>query len=174
MSWKLAWYAGNTFFFNLFFLYSRFLLVIYFIHISEYMSIPISQFITPPLPFTAFPPWCPYVCSLHLCLNFCPANRFICTIFLGSTYICRKYFCFSLASARGMGSLFTGLHRSVKSLSCPGLATAFCMILVSQRWPPKGYHSINAASRGDGAGTQPQSQTVLDWSPVVSEPLPRI
>ena len=29
-----------------------------------------------PLPTSVFPPWCPYVCSLHLCLNFCPANRF--------------------------------------------------------------------------------------------------
>ena len=63
-------------------LYSRFLLVIYFIHISVYMSIPISQFIPPP----TFPPWCPYVCSLHLCLYFCLANRFICTVFLDSTY----------------------------------------------------------------------------------------
>ena len=59
-----------------------FLLVIQFIHISVYMSIPISQFITPPHPPpAAFPPWCPYVCSLHLCLYFCSANRFICTIF---------------------------------------------------------------------------------------------
>ena len=41
---------------------------------------------TPPTP-TAFPPWCPYICSLHLCLSFCPANWFICTIFLGSTYM---------------------------------------------------------------------------------------
>ena len=32
------------------FLYSRFLLVTYFIHISVYMSIPISQFIPPPPP----------------------------------------------------------------------------------------------------------------------------
>ena len=32
----------------IYFLYSRFLLIIYFIHISEYMSIPISQFIPPP------------------------------------------------------------------------------------------------------------------------------
>ena len=37
------------------FLYSRFLLVIHFIHISVYMSIPISQFITPPPP-SHFPP----------------------------------------------------------------------------------------------------------------------
>ena len=37
-------------------------------------------------PAPPLPPWCPYVCSLHLCLYFCPANRFICTIFLGSTY----------------------------------------------------------------------------------------
>ena len=43
--------------FNLiYFLYSRFLLVIYFIHISVYMSIPISQFIPPPPPHHHFPP----------------------------------------------------------------------------------------------------------------------
>ena len=32
------------------------------------MSIPISQFIPPPPPPTFPPWWCPYVCSLHLCL----------------------------------------------------------------------------------------------------------
>ena len=41
-------------------------------------------------PTTTFPLWCPYVCSLHLCHNLCPANRFICTIFLSSTYM-REY-----------------------------------------------------------------------------------
>ena len=40
----------ESFFFNLIFLYSRFLLVLNFTHISVYMSIPISQFIPPPLP----------------------------------------------------------------------------------------------------------------------------
>ena len=64
-------------------LYSRFSLVIYFIHTRVYISIPISQFI-PPLPF---PRWCPHIYSLHLCLYFCFANRFICTIFLDSTYM---------------------------------------------------------------------------------------
>ena len=44
------------------------------------MSISISQFIPPPPAPRHFPRWCPYVCSLHLCLYFCPANRFICTI----------------------------------------------------------------------------------------------
>ena len=40
-----------------FFLYSRFLLVINFIHISVYMSIPVTQFITPPPPPPrGFPP----------------------------------------------------------------------------------------------------------------------
>ena len=43
-------------FYFIFFLYSRFLLVIYFIHISVYMSIPNSQFIPPPPPATTFPP----------------------------------------------------------------------------------------------------------------------
>ena len=49
-------------------LYSRFSLIIYFIHSSVYMSIPISQFIPPPPPS---PSWCPYIYSLHLCLYFC-------------------------------------------------------------------------------------------------------
>ena len=41
--------------------------VVYFIHSinSVYVSIPISQFL-PPHPF---PPWYPYICSLHLCTN---------------------------------------------------------------------------------------------------------
>ena len=39
-------------FFEFYFLYCRFLLVIHFIHISVYMSIPISQFITPQPPPT--------------------------------------------------------------------------------------------------------------------------
>ena len=54
------------------------LLVIHFIHISVYMSIPISQFITPPPPPTTFPPWCPYVCSKELMfLNFRPIDQFV-------------------------------------------------------------------------------------------------
>ena len=72
---------------NFIFLYSRFLLLINFIHISVYMSIPITQCITPPPHHpAAFPAWHPYVCSLHLCLYFCPENWFICTNFLGSIY----------------------------------------------------------------------------------------
>ena len=75
-------------FYFIIFLYSRSLLVIHFIHISVYMPIPITQFITPPPPpSSAFPPWCLYVCSLQPCLNFCPAHWFICTIFLGTTYM---------------------------------------------------------------------------------------
>ena len=59
----------SLFFLNFtFFLYSRFLLVIYFMHISVYMSTPISQFIPLPPPPQTFPPWCPYICSLHLSL----------------------------------------------------------------------------------------------------------
>ena len=55
------------------------------IHVNP--NCPIHHPTIPTPPPAAFPPWCPYVCSLHLCLNFCPANRFICTIFLGSTYM---------------------------------------------------------------------------------------
>ena len=45
------------------------------------MSISIFQFI----PLATSP--CLYVCSLHPCVYFCFANRFICTIFLDSIYI---------------------------------------------------------------------------------------
>ena len=44
---------GDSFFVFVFvfvFLYCRFLLVIHFMHISVYMSIPITQFSTPPSP----------------------------------------------------------------------------------------------------------------------------
>ena len=64
---KLVFKDKNAFFFWIFefyfiyFLYSRFLLVIHFIHISVYMSIPISQFIPPPPP-CHFPP----LASIHL------------------------------------------------------------------------------------------------------------
>ena len=49
---------------------------------NVYMSVPISQFIPPPLP-----PWNPQVCSLYLCLYFCFANKIVFIIFLDSTYM---------------------------------------------------------------------------------------
>ena len=48
----------------IYFLYSRFLLVIHFIHISVHMSIPISQFITPPPQFFKF-----YIRILNKCYS---------------------------------------------------------------------------------------------------------
>ena len=38
-------------------------------------------------PCPALPPWCPYVSSLHLCLYFCLANGFICTILWSNVYL---------------------------------------------------------------------------------------
>ena len=52
----LHWLFFLIFEFYFIFLYSRFLLVIHFIHNSVYMSIPISQFIPPPPPPLHFPP----------------------------------------------------------------------------------------------------------------------
>ena len=47
----------------------------------------------PPLP-----PWCPHVWPLHLCIYFCFANRFICTILLNSTSYTFIYdICFTLS-----------------------------------------------------------------------------
>ena len=48
------------------------------VHICQSQSAKSSH--SPPLPS-------PHVHSLHLYLYFCPSNRFICTIFLDSTYI---------------------------------------------------------------------------------------
>ena len=60
----ISWVIGVSFVFCLFvclfvfvfYYYSRFLLVIYFIHISVYMSLPISQFIPPTPPSTPLSP----------------------------------------------------------------------------------------------------------------------
>ena len=59
-------------------LYNMFSLVIYFMHSinSVYVSTPISQFLP------VFPPSCPYICPLQLCLCFCFTNKIIYTIFL--------------------------------------------------------------------------------------------
>ena len=51
---------------------SKFLLAVYFMYGSVYVSMLFSQFV-PPSP----PALCPQICSLCLHLHFCPANRFI-------------------------------------------------------------------------------------------------
>ena len=53
-----------------------------FTHGSIYMSMLFSQFV-PPAPSSL----CAHICSLHLSLYPCSANRFICAIFSYSTYI---------------------------------------------------------------------------------------
>ena len=42
---------------------------------------------TPNLPYSPFPPQCPNVCSLCLCLYSCHDSGFISTIFLDSMYM---------------------------------------------------------------------------------------
>ena len=64
-------------------LYSRSLLVIYFIYSSVYMSTPVFQFIPPPPP--PIPPG-NHKYFLHLYLYFCFVDKFICSLFLDSTY----------------------------------------------------------------------------------------
>ena len=64
---------------ELFVLYSSFLLAIYFTHGGVYITNPnlsICPILTSPL------------LSTCLCLCLCPANKFICTIYLDSTYMC--------------------------------------------------------------------------------------
>ena len=71
---------------------SSFLLLMYFIHISVYMTVPISQFITPPPAF----PLGVHMFVLYIRLYFCLANWFICTIFLDFTIYALIYNIFFL------------------------------------------------------------------------------
>ena len=50
------------------------------------MSVPISQFIPPP-----FSPLGVHTSVFYVCLSFCFAYRFICTIFLDPTYMCKNH-----------------------------------------------------------------------------------
>ena len=79
-------------------LYSRFSLVVYFIHTnsisSVYVSIPISRFLPPPLPL-----WNPYICSLGLCFYFCFASKIIYTIFFRFHIYALIHVCFFLTSS---------------------------------------------------------------------------
>ena len=78
--WKvISFFFVLNFWILLIFLYSRFFLVIHFIHISVYMSIPISQFITPPPPASRFPPLvsiCLFSTSLSLFLPCKPVHLY--------------------------------------------------------------------------------------------------
>ena len=88
---KLSLWIWGSFFFEFYFIYffiqqvliSYLFYTYYCIYVNP--NFPVHP-TTTTLPAT-FPPWCPYVCALLLCLYFCPAYRFICTIFLGSTYM---------------------------------------------------------------------------------------
>ena len=46
----------------------------------------------PVYPNPTFPSWCPYVCSLNLCLYFCFANSFICFLYIFLTYNWLKHY----------------------------------------------------------------------------------
>ena len=46
------------------------------------VNMPLSR--SPSSFYPLFPTWCSYICSLHLCVCFCFANRIICTICLDS------------------------------------------------------------------------------------------
>ena len=86
-----------AFFFNIFyFLYSRFLSVIYLIHISVYLSIPISQLI--PLPCPCFLPLvsiCLFSTSVSLFLPCKPVHLY--HFFRFHIYVLIYNICFSLS-----------------------------------------------------------------------------
>ena len=102
----LWWYSCFVFLFLnfIYFLYSRFLLVIYFIHISVYMSIPISQFISPPPPPHRFPP----LVSIRL-------SSTSVSLFLPCKLV-HRYSCFLMVSPLGLGVLGSGIDCLLTSL----------------------------------------------------------
>ena len=85
-SWGLFFFNFKILFYLFFYTAGSYQLSILYILVYICQSQSPNSSYHHPYPAT-FPPWCPYVCSLNLCLCFCPANRFICTIFLGSTYV---------------------------------------------------------------------------------------
>ena len=95
---------------------------------SVYMSISVSQ----SAPSPDYSPWYPYVCSLHLCLCFTFASKFIYTIFSG-IHICVLMYnicfllfltCFTLWQSRGPSmSLQMALLHSFSWLSHISLYT---------------------------------------------------
>ena len=98
-------------------LYSRFLLVIYFIHSTVYISIPISQFllVIPISQFILFPPLAFIMFSLHLCLCFWFANKFICTSFLDTRFhLCKWYYTIFVFLCLTYFTLSLGLSTSLQ------------------------------------------------------------
>ena len=89
----------DQFWILLYFLYSKFLLVIYFVHISVYMSIPISHFIPPPPPSpTHFSPMvfiCLFSTSVSLFLLCKPVHLYHFSRF--HIYVLIYDICFSLS-----------------------------------------------------------------------------
>ena len=104
--------------------YCGFVLAVYFICSSVYMSIPVSQLISP-LPHFHFSN---NNFFLHLWLHFCFENKFICTIFLDSTYRWYHMICLCLFDVFHSLWQFQGPSLSLKkgivlilSLSIPPL-----------------------------------------------------
>ena len=85
-------------FYFIIFLYSRFLSVIHFIHISVYISIPIAQFIPPPSPPPPLSPLGVHTFVLYICVSISalqtgssvPFSRF-------HIYVLKYDICFSLS-----------------------------------------------------------------------------
>ena len=89
---------------------SRFSAASYF-HDRVCMSIPTSRFFPPPFPTALHS----HLCSLHLCLYPCPANGFICTIFLEPTYMFFS-FCFTSLCRRVSRSIHISTNDSISFL----------------------------------------------------------
>ena len=96
----LKWWLYLAYFFFEFyfilFLYSRFLLVIYFIHISVYMSIPVSQFI-PPLAPTLLSPLGVHTFVLYICVSISALQTGSSIPFFEIAHVLIYDICFSLS-----------------------------------------------------------------------------
>ena len=100
------------------------------------MSIPISQFI--PLPHLS-PPWCPYVCSLPLCLYFCFANKIIYTTFhVDGLILCVCHLLLDHTLTSGvLKPVYISSQEMIVKYS--GILAVFVKPLLTSSWPWRDY-----------------------------------
>ena len=82
---------------------------------------------SPPVPPTHLPLPCPHVCSLHLCLYSCPASRFVCTIFLDSTYMHWYMVFFSFLRTSLCLTVSRSIHKWPNSIPFTGWVIFHCV-----------------------------------------------
>ena len=108
---------------------SGFSWVIYFIHRINNIYMSTQSPSSFPLP----QPRCLYVCTLHLRIYFCFANRFNCTIFLDSTYMHYYLIYFFLTQENLRLAILLEFHVGRHGLLSSGIKCSL-LILLNELW----------------------------------------